>query len=658
VPDPARDPNGRPLLLAAVFGALIVVPFLLRLALLERRVFGNDEFEHLHFAWSVSQGQVPYRDYFDHHTPALQYLLAPMFRLFRVETSSADAVSSLFFARRLTWVLASLALAATWALGRRWRGPAVAWAGTLLLANTWVFLAKTIEVRPDVPSTGTVLAGLLLALSGWRRLAHGRRGAGARMCASGALFGLAVLFTQKAVFLLAGVALAEAWLLASRHVQAPRAARLGAVAAQATGFFLPIAATLGYFAAQGALRAFYECNVLVNARWPGLGPRAFVLRFLGDEPAFAGLALLGLAASLRTLARPEAIRAGEPLLALALIAPAASLAVHPAVTFHYFLLFLPQAALYAGAALVALGRLLARGRGKDLALAGLAVLVSLGPLVRFARMFQGSNYAALEGVREVIRNSAPWETTLDGFSGLGLYRPAAFYHPHQHWHTLAIQTEAQRRHLAEALRSGAVMPKLVFWDDGYLRDGLPPAAGAFVERHYVPAGVSPVYVRLFDNGLGFWTDEGPRPLGWVKGQERAPHVIVGEGWRDPGLVDGVPARRTRTRSSSLRLPVRDPADVTVTLRARADREALPFHLELLVNGVSAGRAAAEPRWHDYVFPVRAPGLRRGLNDVLLRYPGAAADRRPELAVATIALTRVRPVADGVDSRPSRSERMR
>jgi hypothetical protein len=658
VPDPVRDPTGRPLLVAAVFGALIVVPFLLRLSLLERRVFGNDEFEHLHFAWSVSQGQVPYRDYFDHHTPALQYLLAPMFRLFRVETSSADAVASLFFARRLTWVLAALALAAAWALGRIWRGPAVAWASTLLLANTWVFLAKTTEVRPDVPATGTMLAGLLLALSAWRRLGHGGRGGGARMFASGALFSLTVLFTQKALFLLGGVALAESWLLASRHVAAPRSARVRAVAAQAAGFALPIAATLGYFAAQGALRAFYECNVVVNARWPGLGPRAFVLRFLGDEPALAGLALLGLAASLRTLARPEAMRAGEPLLALALIAPAASLAVHPAVTFHYFLLFLPQAALYAGAALVALARVLAPGRRGDLALAGLAVLVSCGPLVRFARMFEGSNYAALEGLREVIRNSAPWETTLDGFSGLGLYRPPAFYHPHQHWHALAVQTEAQRRHIVEALRSGQVMPKLVFWDDGYLREGLPAAAGAFVERHYVPTAVPPVYVRLFDNGLGFWTDEGPRALGWVRGSERAPHVIVGEGWRDPGLVDGMPARRTRTRSSSLLLPVRDPSDVTVTVRARAEREALPFEVELLVNGVPAGRAAAVPRWHDYVFRVRARDLRHGLNDLLLRYPGAAPDRRPELAVAAIALTRLSAPADGVDSRPSRSKEMR
>ena len=659
MPHPAREPAHRPLLDAAVLGALIVVPFLLRLELLQRRVFGNDELEHLHFAWSVSQGEVPYRDYFDHHTPGLQLALAPMFARFRVETSAADAVASLFFARRVTWVLAAAALAATFALGRLWRGTAVAWAGTLLLANTWVFLAKTIEVRPDVPATATLLLGLLCALSGWRRLGADRA-AGFRFLASGALFGLTFLLTQKVLFLLPGVALAELWLLASREVAAPRAARVRAIAAQAAGFALPVAALLAWFAAQAALRAFWECNFVINARWPGLGPRAFVLRFLGDDPAFAGLAAIGAALTLRSVARPESLRTGEPLMALALIAPAASLLVHPAVTFHYFLLFLPQAALHAGAALVWLAGALARGGRRDAVLVAAAAILSLGPLVRFARMFEGGNYAALEGIRYVIRNSAPWETTLDGFSGLGLYRKAAFYHPHQHWHTLAVQTEAERRHIVQALRSGEAMPKLVFWDDGYLREGLPAEAGAFVAVHYAPTPVPPIYARLFDNGLGFWTDEGPRHLGWVKGQERAPHVLVGEGWRDPGLVDGVPARRTRTRSSSLLLPVRDPADFQVLLRARAERDALPFDVELLVNGVSAGRAHAVPRWHDHAFQVRREDLRRGFNDVLLRYPGAEREKRPELAVATIALERAgaAPRADAVDSRPSRRKEMR
>ncbi len=69
-----------PRLAAAVVALLVALPLLLRLALVERRGFNPDELEHLHFAWNVSTGKVPYRDYFDHHTPALHYALAPLLR--------------------------------------------------------------------------------------------------------------------------------------------------------------------------------------------------------------------------------------------------------------------------------------------------------------------------------------------------------------------------------------------------------------------------------------------------------------------------------------------------------------------------------------------------------------------------------------------------
>ncbi len=641
------------LLVAVVLGALVAIPYLLRLPLLERRGFGPDEFEHLHFAWSVAQGKVPYRDYFDHHTPALHLLLAPLFSAYQVETSSADAVAAVFAARRVTWVFAGAALLLTFALARLWRGPREAWAAIVLLAGTWIFLTKTLEVRPDVPATALTVGSVLLALAGWRRLAEARAGAGGRFLASGFGLGAAFLFTQKVVYLLPGVAVAELLLLLSRHVAAARAARLRCLAAQGAGFLMPIALTLAWFGSQQALQAFVDCNVVINARWPGLGPRAFVLRFLGDDPVFAVLAVVGFARQARTLLRPEDVARGEPLLALAFLAPVASLVVHPAVTFHYFLLFLPQAALYAGAALVwladrAAGALAQKTRPAPPAfgaalLAALALAVSVHPLWRLARTFRDSNWNALQGIRYVIRNSAPWETTFDGFSGLGLFRPAAFYHPFQHWHTRAIQTDAQHRHIVDALRTGTVVPKLVFWN-GYLRDGLPPEAGGFIETHYVPVGPEPVRARLFDNGLGWWSDEGPRFLGWVKGQERAPHVLCGEGWRDPGVVAGVPSRRTRTRSAEMAVPVRDPRDFEVVLRARADPDALPFDLELLAGGVSAGRSPAVADWHTYAFRVRGEHLRPGLNDFTLRLRASAHSpaRRPEVAVETIALRHARP----------------
>ncbi len=41
-----------------------------------------DEFEHLHASWLVSIGQVPYRDFFEHHNPLLWYISAPIVSLF------------------------------------------------------------------------------------------------------------------------------------------------------------------------------------------------------------------------------------------------------------------------------------------------------------------------------------------------------------------------------------------------------------------------------------------------------------------------------------------------------------------------------------------------------------------------------------------------
>ena len=41
-----------------------------------------DEFEHLHASWLVSQGKLPYRDFFEHHHPLLWYLSSPIVLVF------------------------------------------------------------------------------------------------------------------------------------------------------------------------------------------------------------------------------------------------------------------------------------------------------------------------------------------------------------------------------------------------------------------------------------------------------------------------------------------------------------------------------------------------------------------------------------------------
>lgn len=61
--------------------ALILLALAMRLPLLVNWRLVDDEVEHLHAAWAIAQGQVPYRDFFQNHTPLLYYLLAPVFAL-------------------------------------------------------------------------------------------------------------------------------------------------------------------------------------------------------------------------------------------------------------------------------------------------------------------------------------------------------------------------------------------------------------------------------------------------------------------------------------------------------------------------------------------------------------------------------------------------
>ena len=41
----------------------------------------GDNVEHIHSTWLISQGKVPYRDFFQHHNPLVWYLFSPLFKV-------------------------------------------------------------------------------------------------------------------------------------------------------------------------------------------------------------------------------------------------------------------------------------------------------------------------------------------------------------------------------------------------------------------------------------------------------------------------------------------------------------------------------------------------------------------------------------------------
>ena len=684
------------LVFASVAILLVLAPFFLRLPLIETRGYNPDELEHLHFSWCVWRGLVPYVDYFEHHTPWFHFFLAQFFDFYDVERLPEDALGFTFMARYLMWLAAGATLGLTFLLGRSWRDARTGLVAAFLLGNTAFFLAKSFEIRPAVPAAALLLLSVWLALLGTRRAVASEPGGRTRLLVSGLALGAAVMITQKVLFVGPGYAAVVFWLLLDRRLELPRATRFGHVAVISAGFALPVAGTLGYFALHGAAWAFIDANLIVNTRWPGLPAGPFLVELARQDPFFVMFVVAGFLLEAKRALTRKAVLRGDPIVTFATLSVTVSLAAHPAMSHHHFLLILPLASLYGAlgllrivesvtnyvrgkallaAATVALGALgfyglsrlappelvlpvfapfvlgaftLALGvclwRGsREAALTIIVVLLSAYPLTRLRNTFDRGNWGTTQAIEYVLRNSAPWETTFDGFTGLGLFRPQAFFHHFHHFqhpHAFKLQSKEEHKEMYEALRNGRAMPKFIFWSH-YLRDAVTPEITAFLQEHYVPTGLEPIRVLPFDNGAGWWSDEKTRYIGWVSDEDEAPHVLFDDGWRPPSEEFGLPIRRTRTRRSTLTVPIRYPRDFNVTLRAHADSESVPFGVELVVNGRSAGRVDAVPRWQDYAFPVTVHQLLPGFNELQLRFSAEHGDpsKRLELAVQAEAVSR-------------------
>ena len=629
---------------------LVGVPFLLRLWLLETRGLNPDELEHLHWSWCVGTGLIPYRDYFDHHTPWLHFFLSRFFSFYEVERIGDDAIAFILMARRWMWLFTGAVLTLTFCLAKTWRDRRTGLVATLLLSNTAFFLSKTLEIRPAVPAAGLLVGAILLALVAVRRAIAHTPGAGWRFLASGLSLGAATMFTQKILFVGPGFALVTLWFLLDARLPLSRGERFRLAGLQVFGYVLPVAMTLGYFAWNGAAWHFIDSNLIVNARWSGLGAWGFLVVLVRQDAIFVLLAAVGFLIQAPATFRFESVERGEPVLALSTFSLWATLPLHTGMSYQHFLLILPITSLYAAWALVALvdhgvdrfGKALSRVPSRNAILALLLLSLSIVPLIRFRATFDRGNWATLQAIRYVLRNTAPWETTLDGFTGLGLFRPQAFFHHFQHPHAFLLQTKEEHEKMLEALETGRALPKLIFWSH-YLRDAVTPEIKTFLDEHYVPTGLEPIRVRPFDNGVGWWSDVKPRYLGWEAGQDpKSPHVLFEYGWRQPSVEFGASVRRTRTRRSKLIVPIRHPQDFKVVLRARADNDAIPFAVELVVNGHGAGVVEAVPRWQDYEFLIGVHQLRPGFNEFEFRFSAEnlSEDRRLELAVNYVQLVPV------------------
>jgi hypothetical protein len=289
--------------------------------------------------------------------------------------------------------------------------------------------------------------------------------------------------------------------------------------------------------------------------------------------------------------------------------------VIPVAQRQYGLLFLPLLALGAGAGVAGLVRAGEAGlRPGSAWILAAATALSVGPsLWRWQASFARTNAGDLDAIRYVLRNVAPTETVLDGHSGAGVFRPHAYYYFFLHDEIRALLSPDD---LLGRLRRGESAPKLVLFDR-HLQEWSPELAG-FLRTHYADVGQPPIRVRLFDNGLGLWNEEGWRRLAGPAGPPLAePHLFVGNGWRRVEVEGSRAFRRSRGPRCWLTLPVRDVGDFVLVLRARPEASDAPLEVDVAVNDRPLGRATLASGWSDEQWSLPAAALRRGLNEVVI-----------------------------------------
>src|SRR5262249_28450123 len=117
-PVPPSDPVGSGSLgrlarSGAVFVALLSLAAVVPIGIALNITLDPDESEHLHAAWLVASGLVPFRDFWDHHAPLFFYLMAPVARW---STGDVDV----YLAARVAMALTGAAsLLVVYRLGRR-----------------------------------------------------------------------------------------------------------------------------------------------------------------------------------------------------------------------------------------------------------------------------------------------------------------------------------------------------------------------------------------------------------------------------------------------------------------------------------------------------------------------------------------------------------
>jgi 4-amino-4-deoxy-L-arabinose transferase-like glycosyltransferase len=236
-----------------VVAAIAAIGLALRVAYSRRLPFDTDEPQHLHVAWAMLQGWVPYRDFFDNHTPLFHLLAAPLV------AALGERPDILLWMRLAMVPLVGLLLWGVYRIGAALFSMRTGLWAAAVVSLVPDFFVASVQFRADVLWAALWMACVALWAGGDLRPR--------RAFALGLLVGVTFVTSVKTILLVP--TFAAAWVLVSmldpRGETASRAVReWRSFAAFAAGATAVIALMLGACAALGALQQLLECLLTHN----------------------------------------------------------------------------------------------------------------------------------------------------------------------------------------------------------------------------------------------------------------------------------------------------------------------------------------------------------------------------------------------------------
>ena len=232
--------------MAAVILNLIAVSIFYALVIAYFPTQNGDNIEHIHSSFMIAIGQVPYRDFFQHHNPLLWYLFAPLTKIFEYNTTIAEVaclVSFLIFLKSLVYVyriVFELFRDKFWGLA----------AAAMVAAPGYKLYA--VDLRPDNYMIFCLMGGLYYYLRylNDKKCFH--------LSVSFIWFAVSFLFAQKALFPLLVFGVVGLWNWKQKDIR---------TADMKKALLFPIVILLlflGYLFYYDMVKLYYVCNYTFN----------------------------------------------------------------------------------------------------------------------------------------------------------------------------------------------------------------------------------------------------------------------------------------------------------------------------------------------------------------------------------------------------------